>query len=57
MTRQARRRPPVSNPVVYARRSLSFSTLEAPDSVVQPRLTRDARRFRTYFPGPEVLAP
>lgn len=95
----------VINPVVYAEMSLSFSTLEALDSVVKtlllelreiprpalflaakayaqyrkrggrlsvlpdffigahaavegwPLLTRDARRFRTYFPGLEVLAP
>lgn len=96
----------VINPVIYAEMSLSFSTLEALDSVVKtlllelreiprpalflaakayaqyrkrggsrlsvlpdffigahaavegwPLLTRDARRFRTYFPSLEVLAP
>lgn len=94
------------NPVIYAEMSLSFSTLEALDRVVEtlglsvqdiPRpalflaakafaqyrrrgggkaqvrpdffigahaavagwalLTRDARRFRTYFPGLQVIAP
>ena len=94
------------NPVIYAELSLSFSTLEALDRVVDtlelalhevprpalflagkaylqcrrrggakaqvlpdffigahaavegwPLLTRDARRFRTYFPRLEVIAP
>jgi hypothetical protein len=94
------------NPIVYAEISLSFTTIEALEEVVQtmalevrdiprpalflaakayaqyrrrggnkaqvlpdffigahaayegwPLLTRDARRFRTYFPTLEVLAP
>lgn len=94
------------NPVIYAEVSLSFSTIEALDAVVErmalrleetpraalflagkaflqyrcaggrrtqvlpdfligahaavngwPLLTRDARRFRTYFPRLEVIAP
>ena len=96
----------VINPVIYAEMSLSFSTIEALDDVVQtlalelreiprpalflaakayaqyrrrggsktqvlpdffigahaavegwPLLTRDASRFRTYFPSVAVLAP
>ena len=96
----------VINPVIYAEISLSFTTIEALDDVVQtlalelreipwpalflaakayaqyrrrgggkgqvlpdffigahaavegwPLLTRDASRFRTYFPSLEVLAP
>ncbi len=96
----------VINPIIYAEISLSFSTLEALDSVVAtlaleireiprpalflaakayaqyrkrggvklqvlpdffigthaavggwPLLTRDGGRFRTYFPGVEVLGP
>lgn len=96
----------VIDPVIYAELSLSFSTIEALDDVVQtlalelreiprpalflaakafaqyrrrggsksqvlpdffigahaavegwPLLTRDANRFRTYFPSLEVLAP
>jgi hypothetical protein len=103
---QARVHPLVINPIVYAEVSLSFSTLEALDAVVNtlrlqmrevPRsalflagkaflkyrrrggreaqvlqdffigahaavqgwrlLTRDARRFTTYFPTLEVVAP
>jgi predicted nucleic acid-binding protein len=96
----------VVNPVIYAEMSLSFSTIEALDAVVErmaltvreiprpalflagkafaqyrrrggskaqvlpdlfigahaavqgwPLLTRDASRFRTYFPSLQVLAP
>ena len=96
----------VINPVIYAEMSLSFTTIEALDDVVQtlaldlreiprpalflaakayaqyrrrggsktqvlpdffigahaavegwPLLTRDASRFRTYFPSVDVLAP
>ncbi len=96
----------VINPIIYAEISLSFSTLEALDDVVEtlalelreiprpalflaakayahyrrrggskvrvlpdffigahaavegwPLLTRDARRFRTYFPTLDVLSP
>ncbi len=96
----------VINPVIYAEISLSFSTMEALDKVIEtltlqvreiprpalflagkafaqywrrggvrrqvlpdffigahaaiegwPLLTRDASRFRTYFPGLDVVAP
>ena len=106
MRAQARIHALVINPVIYAEISLSFSTVEALDKVIDtlalevreiprealflagkafaqyrrrggvrqqvlpdffigahaavegwPLLTRDARRFRTYFPGLEVLAP
>lgn len=106
MRAQARVHPLAINPIVYAEVSLSFSTLEALDGVVNtlglqmrevPRsalflagkaflqyrrrggrkaqvlpdffigahaavqgwrlLTRDARRFTTYFPTLEVVAP
>ena len=106
MRAQARLHVLTINPIIYAELSLSFSTLEALDDVVQtmalqvreiprpalflaakafvqyrrrggskgqvlpdffigahaavegwPLLTRDASRFRTYFPSLEVMAP
>ena len=68
---QAKLHALVINPIIYAEMSLSFSTLEALDDVVLPDffigahaavegwplLTRDASRFKTYFPTLEVMAP
>lgn len=46
------------NPIVYAEISLAFDTIEAHAAVDGfALLTRDASRYRRYFPRLDVIAP
>jgi hypothetical protein len=52
----------VINQVVYSEVSLGFSTIEALDAALTAvlglrPLTRDAARYRTYFPTLRLIAP
>jgi hypothetical protein len=49
----------VINPIFYAEVSMGFAQPEEVDAVVRRYrlLTRDAARYRTYFPTVELIAP
>ena len=52
--RAAEHEPLAINPVIYAEVSVGFDRIEDMEAAL---LTREASRYRTYFPKPRLLAP
>ena len=71
-TYRSRDRAPSSHPLIYAEVSVGYRTIEELEELLPPTdfyigahaaitgyrlLTRDARRYRTYFPTIDIIAP